>query len=134
MIPTVNRGHSGNNRTKTNLPGLLRPVRQVLAVGLLVRSAAHLPAPVVALSACTHDRRRFCGFAWASPEVGISHRRLPAAITVLKAVSDKVMYLVRDAAALYLVTRGIPSSGPARRCRASVATRWMEEARDEWVS
>jgi hypothetical protein len=37
-------------------------------------------------------------------EVEICHRRLPAAITALKGVSDKVMYLVRDAAALYLVT------------------------------
>src|SRR6476660_9423008 len=68
--------------------------------------------------AASAGRRRICqhpwsrclhapvtdGVAWASPEVGICHRRRLAAITALKGVSDKVMYLVRDAAALYLVT------------------------------
>jgi hypothetical protein len=52
----------------------------------------------------------------------------------LKGVSDKVMYLVGNAAALYVVTTRDAQRGPTRRCRTSVAIRWMEEQRDEWVS
>jgi hypothetical protein len=77
-----------------------------LAVGLLVPVGGRIcQRPVVALSACTRDRRRvLCFWLGRADRRQICRSLLPAAITALKGVSDKVMYLVRDPAPLYLVT------------------------------
>jgi hypothetical protein len=104
VIHAVNRGHSGNNRTKSNLPGLLRPVRRVLAVGL--------PVPVGRIcqrlwSRCLHAPVTDGGsvvFRSGEPRSRYLSQAAPRGNNSTKGVSDKVMYLVRDAAALYLVT------------------------------